>query len=336
MLNKTQIEHCINWLLKNASAPVKYLTYKNILNDASAITPDFLNEIEKSALVKDIFSKQQNNGSWCSSGAWALKPTLRKSGYSPVSPKYNTTAWILPVLANLGYDYKDDRIYKACEYVLSHQVENGFIGESKPADLKPGLDIDKNEPCRFSIILIALGKVGAIENPRVKKAFDLLLNWQREDGGWASETHSKNENWTRSCPFASCHAALALYYSKKAEYHQQLKKALTFLINHLSGKPQAEIQRFFYHGHTIIHELLMFSELKIGLETKAVNSLLNWLSTMYLPNKSHFKYNGKPTSKYNRKEDYMDSRVAKYRLFQLIEDDWLTYYSTIIFKNLLI
>jgi hypothetical protein len=30
----------------------------------------------------------------------------------------------------------------------------------------------------------------------------------------------------------------------------------------------------------------------------------------------------------------MDSRVAKYRLYHLIEDDWLTYYATRIAANL--
>lgn len=194
MLNKTQIEDCNSWLLENGSEPVKYLTYKNILRDEAAITSDLLNKIENTDLVKDIFSKQKKDGSWCSAGAWALKPTMRKSGYTPISPKYATITWILPVLANLGYNYNDERIRKACEYVLSYQLENDFIGETKPADLKASTDLNKNEPCRFSIILIGLGKVGAIEDSRVKKAFDLLASWQQEDGGWLSESHSNNKN----------------------------------------------------------------------------------------------------------------------------------------------
>lgn len=79
----------------------------------------------------------------------------------------------------------------------------------------------------------------------------------------------------------------------------------------------------------------MFTEYKIGLETKVVSRMLNWLLTMYQQEKSHFKYRGKPISKYKLQDDYMDSRVAKYRLFQLIENDWLTYYATRIFNKLL-
>ena len=72
MLDKNQIENNIDWLLNNGSYPVRYLTCKNILNDRSLIKPDLLNKIENSDLVKDIFSKQEKDGSWCSHGAWAM------------------------------------------------------------------------------------------------------------------------------------------------------------------------------------------------------------------------------------------------------------------------
>lgn len=335
MLEKTQIENNINWLLENASYPVRCLTYKNILNDSSVITSDLTSKIEKSDLVKDIFSKQTKDGSWCSHGAWAMKPVMRKSGYTPVSPKYVTTSWILPILGNLGYDLSDERIRKACEYILSYQLDNGYIDEIKPSELKPKYDIIRKEPCRFSIVLIALGTVGATEDSRVKKAFNLLIDWQRDDGGWVSESHFNQKKWTRSCPFSSCHSAMALYCTGIDAYKDHIEKALEFLINHLSIKKDSDIQRFFYHGHSIIHELLMFSEFKFGLDSKVVKNLLSWLLSMYQPDKSYFKYVGKPTTRYSFKDDYMDSRVAKYRLFHLIEDDWLSYYATRIFKSLL-
>lgn len=318
-----------------SSYPVRLLTYKNLLNDSSAITSDLICRIEKSDLVTDIFSKQEKNGSWCSHGAWAMQAVMRKSGYSPISPKYVTTAWLLPILGDLGYSIIDKRIRSAIEYTLTYQRENGFIGEILPNELKNDREGKINEPCRFSILLIGLGKVGAIDDSRVKKAFDLLADWQREDGGWVSESHSNNKKWTRSCPFSSCHSTMALYSSGINDYDTQIENGLQFLLNHLSTKTDFEIQRFFYHGHSIIHELLMFSKFKIGLDSKVIKSLLDWLLSMYQQDNSHFQYNGKPITKYNLKADYMDSRVAKYRLFHLIENDWLTYYATWIFKNLL-
>lgn len=79
----------------------------------------------------------------------------------------------------------------------------------------------------------------------------------------------------------------------------------------------------------------MLSELNVGLKEKAVQTIIEWLMTMYRPDEGYFRYIGKPISKYSRQIDYMDARVAKYRLYHLIEDDWLTYYMTRIVANIL-
>lgn len=334
MLRNREIENSIEWLLKYGSDAVKYQTYKNILKDTTSLSSDLRSSIENSNLIKDIFSKQKPNGSWCSSGVWAAKATARKSGHTPVSPKYVTTAWILPILANNGYSISDKPIKKACDYMLSYQQPNGFMDEIKPEDLKAGHQSDKNEPCRFTISLNALGSVGAANDRRVKKAYELLLHWQREDGGWVSEHHASQKKWTRSCPYATYHAVLALYNSGVSTYETPIKRGLHFLLNHLSTKESSEIERFFYHGHSIIHELVMLTEFNIGVDSDTVQNLLKWLMTMYQPEGTHFVYTGKSIAKHTNKEDYMDSRVAKYRLFQLIEDDWLTYYATRIFQNI--
>jgi len=78
----------------------------------------------------------------------------------------------------------------------------------------------------------------------------------------------------------------------------------------------------------------MFTELKVGLAEKPVQALLEWLMTMYHADEGRFIYNGKSISQYSRRKDGMDARVAKYRLYHLIEDDWLTYYATRIGANL--
>lgn len=342
MLNKTQIKNNINWLLTNGSIPVKYLTHKNLIrnNSNTVLLKKLFTEVKKCDISEEIFSKQKPDGSWCSSGSWSLPPSYmpKKHGYTPVSPKYVTTSWILPILGDMGFSVKDERVRKACEYILSFQhPKNGFIFENHSEKNKYNINSDQfpNEPCRFSLILIGLGKVGAESDARVKKAYNLLLKFQQNDGGWVSNGHSIQKNWTRSCPFPSYHAAMALYCTNNLEYKKALIKALNFLIWHLSLKTDNEIQRFFYHGHSIVHELLMFSEYNIGLKEKAVQTILKWLMTMYQPDDSYFKYTGKPISKYSRRKDYMTSRVAKYRLFHLTEDDWLTYYITRIMQNIL-
>ena len=78
----------------------------------------------------------------------------------------------------------------------------------------------------------------------------------------------------------------------------------------------------------------MLSENGIGMDSKAIKTILNWLMSMYNEKEGYFMYSGKPVSKYSRRKDGMDSRVAKYRLFHLIETDWLTYYVTKIAQRL--
>ncbi len=189
-------------------------------------------------------------------------------------------------------------------------------------------------PCRFAISLIGLGKVGAGNDFRVKKAYDLLVRWQRDDGGWVLQMHKEDRNWTRSCPYSTYHATAALYASQYEEYYPHVRKGLTFLVNHLAQKDENVIKKLFYHGHSIIHELLMFSEFGIGMSAKPIKALLTWLMQMYDEEKGCFVYSGKPISKYSRRNDGMDPCVAKYRLYHLIETDWLTYYLTKVASNL--
>jgi hypothetical protein len=340
LLSANQIDKSIAWLLDNGSAPVRYLTHKYLLKTPSGSEMDNLwSDVRTCKDAEEILSKQREDGSWCSGGSWALKPSyLQKSkpgGYDPESPKYVTTMWVLPLLRDMGFTVEDERIRNACEYMLSYRAEGMEVCYHIFNDPSFSPDYAGFAPCRFAQWLVALGKVGLQDDGRVKKGYEILLGSQREDGGWVYPGHFRERNWTRSCPASSYGATLALYYSKDEGYRNQLVKALEFLVWHLSTKQVHEIQRFFYHGHSTVHELLMFSELQVGLETKPVQALLEWLMTMYRPDEGCFKYTGKPISKYSRHKDAMDSRVAKYRLYHLIEDDWLTYYATRIGANLI-
>jgi len=336
MLNERQVENNIKWLVKNSSQPVKYLTCRDLLNKKTHIKSmkELFATVEKTDIVEEIFSKQNPDGSWCKEGSWALSPALRKSGHTPVSPKYVTTSWILPILGKMGFTIQDKRIKKACEYIFSYQFDNGFIAESHSDRYNIPYSQLPVEPCRFSVILIGLGRVGANTDHRLKRAYDLLIKWQQDDGGWGSESHIKRMNWTRSCPFASYHAAAALYYANNEIYKNPLTKALKFLVKHLSTRKTEELQRFHFHGHDIISELLMLIEFNIGTNEKFVQVILEWIMTMYHPDENCFRYTGKPISKFSYKKDYMDARVAKYRLFHLLEDDWLTYYCTRIMRDI--
>jgi hypothetical protein len=183
--------------------------------------------------------------------------------------------------------------------------------------------------------VLALGKVGMGRDRRLRRSYDLLIRWQREDGGWVDEKHKEERKWTRSCPAVSHAAASALYHSRNPRYEEPLIRALNFQVWHLSIKDEHELQRVIYRGHDMIKELVMFTEKGVGLSSKPVRVLLDWFKGMYDSSDGHFTYRGKPISKHAWNEDKLTPYALKFKTYHLITDDWLTYYMAMIAKNLL-
>jgi hypothetical protein len=338
-LKASEIDACVEWLMSKASDPVRYLAARDLvrLPKGARELAMLKRKMEASLDAREILGAQKPDGSWFSGGAWATKPPYeqkgRKGGYDPDSPKYVTANWVLPLLCDMGFTAENERVKKACDYILDYPGFQDRYRIFNDPSFPPGTG-SGDLCCRFFQSLAALGKAGMGGDPRVKRGYEALLAGQREDGGWVSDHCVSGNGWTRSCPFSSYHAALALYSSGAAAHLSPLKRALAFLLGHLSEKREEDIRRFFFHGHSVVHELLMASELKTGMSTKAARVAMDWLLEQYLPDEGHFAHRGKPVSRYRRREDGMDPRVAKYRLYHLAEDDWLTYYAARIGRNL--
>ena len=245
-----QIDYSITWLLKHGSPPVRYLTHCNLLglesNSRTAL--ELWQAVEQSDIVKQVFAQQRPDGSWCANGPWAYKPSyMPKRGYSPFTPKHVTTLWILLILGAMGFRTGDHRIDRACDYVLTHQLPNGMFHRfAKTPDipewgLKDASELE-SAPCELSFYLRALGSVGMTNDQRLSKSYELLTNWQRDDGGWVLHKHLVERFKTRSCPSSTHGAAVALYQRGDMAYEPALRKALAFLIWHLSLKDIGELK----------------------------------------------------------------------------------------------
>lgn len=337
------ISTSIKWLLTNGSAPVRYLTQKYIASDnpSSQKMLHLWAEVEKFADTKEIFSKQAKNGSWNAAGSWAAKQNyVPKTGYSPYSPKYVTTIWVLALLGDMGFDITNERVHRACEFTMKFQAKDGTFGNFARSYFKNTTCAEPpNIPCHLTGYLMGLAKVGMGTDFRLDKSYDLLVKWQRDDGGWLNQRHITGQAapyivWTRSCPWVTYFACQALQHCGRQEYKESYIKGLNFLAEHLSSKPSEVIKRFYYHGHEILKELLMFSEMNIKVSAKTMSTLSNWLMQMYNAETGQFHYDGKPLSKMSRAADGHTPKELKYRLYHVIESDWLTYYVTRIAANL--
>jgi hypothetical protein len=218
--------------------------------------------------------------------------------------------------------------------VLAHQLPNGLFRRfaktpgTPDRGLKSALELE-NAPCELSIYLRSLGSVGMTTDPRLAKSYELLVKWQRDDGGWALQKHLEERFKTRSCPSSTHDAAVALYQRGDLEYEPALRKALAFLVWHLSLKDVRKLHKFVFRGHHLLTEMQMLSDMGVGLAERPVQAVLKWLMSMYDAEQGRFRYSG-------RKSEATDLGMAgtRYWLFHRIEEDWLTYRMTRIAANL--
>ncbi len=109
------------WLLEEDNPSVRYFTLTDIQgkleNDSEAKKAK--DDIMKVGLVPKILTKQNNEGYW----------EIPKSFYTA---KYRGTVWQLVILAELGADGKDERVKKACEFILENSQDNESGGGFHP------------------------------------------------------------------------------------------------------------------------------------------------------------------------------------------------------------
>ncbi len=346
-----EIRASTHWLLENASPPVKYLTHKHILRTDPHAKPmmELWRQVEEGSDADEIFSKQNEDGSWFSGGPWGPRGYRRQTGrgYTSTRPKFVTTAWILPFLGEMGFTAEDARVRKGCASVLQETDyhRDGSLPETANCC---GL---------YAIPLRAFASVGMASDARLQGGWDWLTLCQRPDGGWLNPNHladsptpSKTKGrwpWDRSCAWGSTFAAQALFYSEDPRHRRALPAALEFLVWHLSQQNPDHIRTWVYHGHNTVKELLMFSEAGIDMGVPPIRALLSWLKGYYRPGEGVFRTQEAPIPAFVRHvgaivKDYeahygaaywdtiarTGGSVLRYHLYHLVEDDWLTYTAT--------
>jgi hypothetical protein len=169
--------------------------------------------IQEHPLIRKIFAGLNEDGYWG-------KPKDIHTWW----PRKDTTFWLLPVLADFGFTVEDKKIAKACEYVLSTQLQSGGFGwdpPTKPAD------------CHSSIIIESLAKLGLLEDSRLQRAYEWLIKRQRLDGGfWCKNTGQiggPREKET-SCAMATMFVLGALAQNPKLQNSEIAKKGVDFLF----------------------------------------------------------------------------------------------------------
>jgi hypothetical protein len=139
-------------------------------------------------------------------------------------PRKNTTFWLLPIFADFGFTVQDNRIARACEYVLSTQLQSGGFGWDPPT---------KTGDCHSAIIIESLAKLGLLQDARVRRAYKWLVNRQRLDGGfWCKDTGQVGGPREKepSCAMAAMFVLGAIAQNLELHDSEIAKKGVDFLF----------------------------------------------------------------------------------------------------------
>jgi len=161
------------WLLEEENPSVRYFTLTDIWGKPQT-NPEVRQakkEIMEKGVVPRILAKQREGGYWG-----------KKEDFY-VRAKYKGTVWQLFVLAELGADGKDERVRKACEFVLgiSQDRQSGsfsYLGTSEEGGFHHAV-----LPCLTGNMVWSLIKFEHLENPRVQRGIEWIAKYQRFDDG---------------------------------------------------------------------------------------------------------------------------------------------------------
>jgi hypothetical protein len=105
-------ENATRWLLERENPSVRYFTLTEFLGEPESDREvrEAKNEIMKVGAVPSILTRQSSEG-------WLVAP------HRFYTAKYKGTVWQLIILAELGADAKDERVKKACEFVLANSQD---------------------------------------------------------------------------------------------------------------------------------------------------------------------------------------------------------------------
>lgn len=197
----------INWLLEQDNPSVRYFTLAQVL-DKSEDDPDVMNskaEIMTKGLVPKILSIQNKGGYWETPERFYMA-------------KYKGSVWQLVILAELGADGKDERVRKACEFILKNSQDQESGGFSAWGSMLGGGRHSGVIPCLTGNMVWSLIRFGYLGDPRVKRGIDWITTYQRFDDGLEHRSKGWPYDKATSC-FGkhSCHMGVVKSLKALAE-----------------------------------------------------------------------------------------------------------------------
>lgn len=164
-----------DWLLEEENPSVRYLALTELC-DVPMDNPQAKKTkaaVMKTGVVPAILAKQDKGGFWEAADRFYVA-------------KYKGTVWQLVILAELLADGSDERISKACEFILenSQDITSGGFAQHRSAKTGGGRHSEVI-PCLTGNMIFSLIRFGYLGDKRVQRGIDWINKYQRFDDGVA-------------------------------------------------------------------------------------------------------------------------------------------------------
>jgi hypothetical protein len=163
------------WLLEKDNPSVRYFTLSQILDKPASNfeVQEAKKEIMTVGVVPQILAKQNSGGYWEEPDRF-------------YTAKYKGTVWQLVILAELAADERDERVKKACEFILETSQERKSGGFSAWLSVTVGGGRYSGVlPCLTGNMVWSLIRLGFLGDPRVQRGVEWIVQYQRFDDGEA-------------------------------------------------------------------------------------------------------------------------------------------------------
>jgi hypothetical protein len=162
-----------DWLLETDNPSVRYFALTELLEkpETDPEVVETKNEIMHTGTAPKILGKQSDLGYWEAPDRF-------------YTAKYKGTVWQLIILAELGADGSDERIKKACEFIMANSQDPESGGFSVWHSAKSGGGRHSGVvPCLTGNMVWSLIQLGFLDDPRVERAINWIAKYQRFDDG---------------------------------------------------------------------------------------------------------------------------------------------------------
>ena len=231
-----------DWLLEKDNPSVRYFALTNLLEmpEDSPEVRQAKAEIMETGVVPRILSMQKDGGYWG-------KP---QDFYE--RSKYKGSVWQLIILAELDADGNDERIRKACEFILQYSQDRESGGFSYLGS-KEGGEHANVLPCLTGNMVWSLIRLGYLDDMRIQQGIDWIVRYQRFDdrvkvapAGWPYD--KRQQCWRRhTCHMGIVKALKALAEvpsdKRSSNMKKTIEKGVEYLLRHHIHKRSHDLRR---------------------------------------------------------------------------------------------